>query len=137
MRGGDRLVAGGAGGLAGEVGEMAEVVDGGAEGGEREPGGFGGAREREGRAAHRGRGPGRVAGGGPVAEGALPGQKSQQAGQVADFVVQDLAQSWIRADLVGERKVIGDGVEPVGHVVQQHPLVGIGQWQLLDTGTGF
>ncbi|WP_329295693.1 hypothetical protein [Streptomyces pseudovenezuelae] len=79
---------------------------------------------------------GRGAGGGPVAEGALAGQECQQAGQVSDFVVKDLAQSWIRVDLVGERKVVGDGVEPVGHVVQQHPLVGIGQRQLLDTGTG-
>lgn len=118
---------------------MAEVVDGGAEGGEREPGGFGGAGECEGRAAHRGRGSGRVAGGGPVAEGALAGQESQQAGQVADFVVQDLAQRRIRVDLVGERKVVGDGVEPVGHVVQQHPLVGNGlvQRQLLEAESGF
>lgn len=135
--GGDRPVAGGARGLVCEVGEMAEVMNCGAEGGEREPGGFGGAREREGRAAHRGRGPSRGAGGGAMAEGALAGQESQQAGQVTDFVVQDLAQCRIRADLVGEWKVVGNGVEPVGHVVQQHPLVGIGQRQLLDAEGGF
>ncbi|WSQ12909.1 hypothetical protein OG604_36940 [Streptomyces sp. NBC_01231] len=126
-RGGDRPVAGGSRGLVGEVGEAAEVVDSGAEGGERGPGGLCGTGKREGGPAARGRTPVGVAGGGTMAEGALAGQVAQQTGQMADFVVQDLAQGRVRADLVGERELVGHGVEAVGHVVQQHPLVRIGQ----------
>lgn len=116
----------------GEFGEEAEVVHGRAEVGERGTGGLGRLGERERGAAVGGRDAGRVAGGGPVAEGALADEVGQQAGQVADFVVQDLAQGRVRLDLVGEREVVGHGVEPVGHVVQQHPLVRIGQRELQE-----
>lgn len=131
VRGGHRLGAGGAGGLVGEVGEVAEVVDGGAEGSECGAGGLGGGGERESGAAAGGREPAGVVGGGPVAEGVLPGQVAQENGQMTYFVVQDLAQSGIQADLVGQREVVGHTAQPVGQVVQQRPLVEIGR---LKTG---
>lgn len=131
VRGGHRPGAGGTGGLVGEVGQVTEMVDGRAEGSERGTSGLGGRGERESGAAAGSRESAGIVGGGPVAEGVLPGQVAQQNGQVTYFVVQDLAQCGIQADLVGQREVVGHTAQPVGQVVQQRPLVEIGR---LKTG---
>lgn len=97
---GDRTVAVAAGGLAGEVGEVAEVGHGRGEGGEGGTGGLGGAREREADALEGGRGLVGIAVSGTVAERVFPDEEAQEAGQMADFVIEDLAQCRIGADLV-------------------------------------
>jgi len=127
VRGGHGPVAGAAGTSMADIGENAEAVDGAAQSGECGSGGFSSTCEGEGGAALGRRDLVRITSSGPVAEGTLAGQVAQQPGQVPYFIVQDLAESGARLDLVGKRELVGDGVDPVGHVVQQHPLVGIGQ----------
>ncbi|MGW8697654.1 hypothetical protein ACWGOK_12125 [Streptomyces eurythermus] len=104
-------VAVASGTLVGEVEQDAEVVDGAAEGGEGAAGGFGGAGEGERGAALGGRDLVRIAGRRPVTEGTLASQVAQQPCQVAYLVVQDLPDRWVGTDLVGQRELVGDGVQ--------------------------
>lgn len=120
VRGVHGPVAGAARILVAEIGEDAKAVDGTAQSSEC-------GSEGEGGAALGRRGLVRMTSSGSVAEGALAGQVAQQPGQVPYLIVQNLAESGARLDLVRKRELVGDGVDPVGHVVQQHPLVGIGQ----------
>lgn len=127
VHGGHGPVADAAGTSITEIGENAEAVDGAAQSGECGSGGLSSTREGERGAALGRRDLVRITGSGPVAEGTLAGQVAQQPSQVPYLIVQDLAESGARLDLVRKRELVGDGVDPVGHVVQQHPLVGIGQ----------
>lgn len=127
VRGGHGPGAGAARILVAEIGEDAKAVDGTAQSSECGSGGFSGTGEGERGAAMGRRGLVRITSSGSVAEGVLAGQVAQQPGQVPYFIVQNLAEPGARLDLVRKRELVGHGVDPVGYVVQQHPLVGIGQ----------
>ncbi|CAL2072782.1 protein of unknown function [Streptomyces murinus] len=51
------------------------------------------------------------------------------------FVVEDLAQRGVGTDLVGLGKLVGDGVETAGHVMQQRALIRLGRRETIHAAS--
>ncbi|MER6531624.1 hypothetical protein [Streptomyces sp. NPDC001508] len=105
------------------------MVDGVAKSGKRRTGGLDDPGQGESDPVMDRQGLPQLIAGFPVAAGGISGQEDEQAGQVADVVFEDFTDGRIGAELVGHGQLVDDGLEAVGDIVQQLPLVDAGRHQ--------